>query len=165
MSGMRTALFASLAANLLLVGVIGGAALSNLRHDRAEAQKAVARAPNVRAVMDTLPPERAQAIRGDVVKAWRAAGDERRAARAARVEVYRLAGAEPYDATAVKAAFARMRAADAEVTQQFHDVVADAMAKLTPEERRAVLASLARQRVNRERRPRLEDTPPQQPTP
>ena len=42
MSGLRTALFVSLAVNLLLVGVVGGAALSNYRQDRATAQKAVA---------------------------------------------------------------------------------------------------------------------------
>jgi uncharacterized membrane protein len=161
MSGVRTALFASLAINLLLVGVVGGAAISNLRHDRIAAEKAVARAPNMRALMDSLPPERAQTIRSDVVKTWREAREERRAARAARIELYRIAGAEPYDAAAVKAAFARMRAADGEVTRQFHEVVADSMAKLTSEERREMLRTLARQRLNRDRRPRFEGPLPE----
>jgi uncharacterized membrane protein len=160
MSGVRTALFVSLAVNLLLVGVVGGAALSNLRQDRATAQSAVARAPNMRSLLDSLPPERAQAIRSDVVKTWREARNERRAARAARVEVYRLAGAEPYDVAAVKAAFARMRAADGEVARRFQDVVADSMAKLTPEERREVLRNLARQRAGRDRRPLIDDVSP-----
>jgi uncharacterized membrane protein len=165
MSGVRTALFVSLAVNLLLVGVVGGAALSGFRQDRAVAEKAVARAPNMRALLDSLPPERAQAIRSDVVKTWREARDERRAARAARIELYRLAGAEPYDVAAVKAAFARMRAADGEVARQFQDVVADSMAKMTPVERREMLRSLARQRGGRDRRPLIEDTPPRDPAP
>lgn len=160
MSGLRTALFVSLAVNLLLVGVVGGAALSNYRQDRATAQKAVARAPNMRALMDSLPPERAQAIRSEVVNTWREARDERRAARLARMEVYRLAGEEPYDVAAVKAAFARMRAADGEVARQFQDVVADSMVKLTVEERREVLRNLARQRAGRDRRPLIDDVSP-----
>jgi uncharacterized membrane protein len=160
MSGLRTALFASLAVNLLLVGVVGGATISNLRQDKTTAQKAVARAPNMRALMDSLPPERAQAIRGDVVNTWRNARDERRAAREARIEVYRLAGEEPYDPAAVKGAFARMRVADGEVARQFQDVVADSMARLTADERREVLRNLARQRAGRDRRPLIDDVSP-----
>jgi uncharacterized membrane protein len=163
MSGVRTALCVSLAVNLLLVGVVGGTALSNLRQDRAIAQKAIARAPNMRSLMDSVPPERAQEIRNDVVKAWREAREKRRTARAARIEVYRLAGAEPYDVDAVKAAFTRMRAADGEVARQFQDTIADAMAKLTPEERRDVLRNLARQRAGRDRRPLIDDVSPADP--
>ena len=160
MSGVRTALFVSLAANLLLVGVVGGAALSNYRQERATAQKAVARAPNMRALMDSLPPERAQAIRSEVVNTWRQARDVRRAARQARMDVYRLAGTEPYDAAAVKAAFARVRVADGEVARHFQETVADSMSKLTPEERRTVLQNLARQRSGRDRRPLIDDVSP-----
>jgi len=160
MSGLRTALLVSLAANLLLVGVVGGAALSNYRRESASAQEAVARAPNMRALMDALPPERAQSIRSDVVNTWRDAREQRRAARLARIELYRLVGAEPYDVAAVKAAFARMRAADGEVAHRFQDVVADSMAKLTPGERREVLRTLARQRAGRDLRPLIDDANP-----
>lgn len=161
MNGVRTALFVSLAVNLLLVGVVGGAALSNLRHDRAAAQQQVERAPNVRALLDTLPPERAQAVRDTVVKTFREGRASRIAARQARMDVYRLAGADAYDVVAVKAAFARMRSADATVAAQFQDAVADAMAGMTVEERRAVLRELVQRRAGGQgRRPLLRDGPP-----
>jgi len=164
MSGVRTALFVSLAANLLLVGVVGGAALSNLRHDRAAAQQAVAHAPNVRAILDALPPERAQTVREKLVKTFRDGRETRVAARQARMEAYRLAGVDAYDTAAVKAAFARMRAADAAVAAQFHDTVAEAMAGMTLEERRAVLRELAQRRAGGQgRRGMLRDGPAGEP--
>lgn len=147
MKGLRTALFVSVAANILLVGVIGGAALSNARHERTAVQNAVARAPNVRAVLEAVPPERRAEIRGEVIAAWREGRAARQDARRARVEVYEIANAETYDAAAVKAAFARVRAADAKVAEQLQGTVADAMAGLTAEERRTVLQRLAQRRA------------------
>lgn len=147
MKGLRTALFVSVAANILLVGVIGGAALSNARHERVATQNAVARAPNVRAVLEALPAERRAEIRGKVVAAWREGREARQEARRARVAVYEIANADAYDAAAVKAGFARVRAADAKVAAQLQDMVADAMAGLTVEERRMVLRRLAQRRA------------------
>lgn len=147
MKGLRTALFVSVAANILLVGVIGGAALSNSRHERVATQNAIARAPNVRAILEAVPAERRAEIRGKVIAAWRDGRAVRQEARRARVEVYEIANAESYDAAAVKAGFARVRAADAKVAEQLQNVIADAMTSLTPEERRAVLQRLAQRRA------------------
>lgn len=147
MSGVRTALFVSLAANLLLAGVIGGAVLSNARHDRVAAQQAVMRSPNARAILQALPPDRAQGVREKVIAAFREGRAERQEARRARVEAFRVANADVYDPAAVKAAFARLRAADGKVAGRFQDTVADALAELSVEERRAVLRELARRRV------------------
>ena len=53
MKGLRTALFISIAANILLVGVIGGAVVSNARHERLATQNAVARIGG----SETTPPK------------------------------------------------------------------------------------------------------------
>lgn len=152
MSSGRTALFVSLAVNLLLVGAMVGVGLSELRHQRERASLAVARAPNIRALMQSLPPERATEVRQKVIGAWRDARTQRRAARQARLDLVRIAGAETYDVAAAKAAFARMRAADASVAGRFQDVVADAMVSLTLEERRDLLRRLAARRADQGRR-------------
>lgn len=147
MNGLKTALFVSIAANLLLAGVIGGAALSTARHERAAATQAVVRAPNLRAVLEAVPAERRQQVRAKVIAAWREGRPARSAAREARAEVYRLANEDVYDPAAVKAAFARVREADAKVAAQVQETVADALAGLSVEERRAVLREMARRRA------------------
>ena len=147
MSGVKTALFISIAANLLLAGVIGGAVISNARHERAAATQAVARAPNLRAVLEAVPAERRQQVRAKVVATWREGRPARIAAREARAEVYRLANEEAYDPAAVKAAFERVRAADAKVAEQLQNTIADALADLSVAERRAVLRELATRRA------------------
>ncbi len=152
MSAGRTALFVSLAVNLLLVGAIAGAGLSELRHQRERATQAVARAPNMRAVMESLSPERAAEVRRKVFEGWRDARAQRQAARQARLDLVRIAGADTYDVAAAKAAFARMRAADASVAAHFHGVVAEAMASLTLEERRSLLRQLTARRAEEARR-------------
>lgn len=147
MSGLRTALFVSVAVNILLVGVIGGAALSNLRHDRAAAQQAIARAQNIRAVLEAVPPERRAPIREKVVTALREGRPAREEAREARAEVYELTNRPAYDPAAVKSAYARMRAAEAKVAEQLQNTVADAMSDLNVEERRTLLRHLAERRA------------------
>ena len=147
MSAGRWALFVSLALNLLLIGVIAGGAIAELGHQKAKATEAVARAPNMRALMESLPPARAAEVRSHVVETWRSAQAERQAARQARLEIARVAGADLYNAAAAKAAFAKMRQVDAAVASRFHDVVADAMASMTVEERRAMLRHLAQRRM------------------
>lgn len=165
MSGLKTALFVSLAANLLLAGVIGGAALSNARHQRASAEQAVARAPNLRAVMEAVPAERRREVRARVIEIWRKGRAARVEAREARAEVYRLANADAYDPAAVKAAFARVRAADGKVAEHLQDGVVDALSTLRVEERRAVLREIAKRRALGGRRLMAPaDAPPEAPT-
>lgn len=147
MSATRWALLVSLAANVLLAGVIAGGGIAALRHPHAGADTAVARAPNMRVLMDSLPPARAAEVRSRVVDTWKGARTERLAARQARLDVARVAGADPYDEAAAKAAFARMRVADAAVAARLHEAVADAMATMTPQERRAMLRHLAQRRM------------------
>lgn len=146
MSVSRIALFVSLAVNVLLVGMVGGAAIADLRNQRVRAEAAVSRAPNMRAVLGALPPERAQEVRAKVIASWRDAREERRAARQARVAVMQAVGAETYDAEAVRRAFADLRAADTAVAARFQDVIVDSLATMTVQERRAVLRQLVQRR-------------------
>jgi uncharacterized membrane protein len=166
---MRWALFISLAVNLLLIGAAVGVGLGEWRLQKERATAAVARAPNMGAVLQALPPERASEVRGKVADAWRGAKDERGEARAAREEIARIVAADTYDRAAAGAAFARMRAADARVAARFHDVVADAMASMTAEERRALLRQLLTRRSQRAhgaggepRRGALQQLPPEE---
>lgn len=147
MSG-RLWLFVSLAVNLLLVGLIVGANLGEVRQQRDRAAMAVGRMPNMRVVLDALPPERADDVRTKVVDTWRQAKEERRGARQARIELMKTVGAQTYDANAVRAGFARVRDADARVAARFHDVVTDAMQEMTPAERREMLRRLAQRRAD-----------------
>lgn len=146
MKGLRLALFVSVAANLLLLGVIGGAALSNARQEKVATESAVARAPNVRAVLEALPPERRRVVRDAVITAVREGRPARIEARRLRREAHEIASRDPYDPAAVKAAFARARDADAVVVAQVQDTLAEAMSSLSAEERRAVLERLAQRR-------------------
>lgn len=165
MNGLKTALFVSVAANLLLAGVIGGAAISNARHERVAATQAIARAPNLRAVLEAVPAERRQQIRAKVIATWREGRAARIAAREARAEVYQLANGDTYDAAAVKAAFARVREADAKVAAQLQDAVVDALKDLSVEERRAVLRELAKRRALGGRRLMAPEQRPDAPAP
>ncbi|MDX2233582.1 MAG: periplasmic heavy metal sensor [Hyphomonadaceae bacterium] len=146
MTGLRAALFASLAVNVLLVGVVGGAALSEWRGERTRTETAVARAPNMRAILGALPPERAAAVRARVIETWQDAREDRQRMRQARMAALRTAAADPYDAAATQRAFGEMRAADAVVTARFHDVIAQTLGEMTVEERRDVLRRLATRR-------------------
>jgi uncharacterized membrane protein len=148
---MRIALFLSVALNVLLVGVIAGALIADSRGARMRGEAAVARLPNMRVILDSLPPERASEVRSAVINTWMKARAERQGAREARLGVARAVAAEPYDVAATKAAFAKMRAADGAVAARFHDVVAEAMAQMTVEERRALLRQLAGRRLQNRR--------------
>lgn len=138
----RTLLFVSVAFNLLIVGAVAGAIGAGVRVERQAAGAAVDRMPGVRAFMAALPPEARAGVRRELVRSWRDSRDLRQAAAQARRDAFVAAAAEPYDLEQVRAAFARMRQADAAVTNVFHDNVVRAFAELTPQQRREALSAL-----------------------
>lgn len=140
----RTLLFVSVALNLLAVGVIVGGAAAGVRIEREAPEAVVARMPGTRAFMAALPPETRAKVRAELADSWTQSREMRRAAAQARREAFDAAGTEPYDAARVRAAFARLRAADQEAIGVFHDNVVDAFATLTPQERREALDALRR---------------------
>ncbi len=148
----RTLLFVSLGVNLLLIGGAIGAFGAGARLERPSAQPApsVDRLPGQRAFVEALPPQARAQLRQDMVQGVVQSRELRQAAAQRRREVLDAAG-EPYDAARVKQAFERMRAADQAVVGVFHDRIADTLATLTPEERRAALETLRRAPPRRER--------------
>lgn len=137
----RTALFISLALNLIIVSVGVGAYVSGARLQRPApaTQAELPRAPGARAFMLALPQEARRVVRERLVQDAPAMREQRLASVQARLRVYEVARQEPYDAEAVKQAFAAMRASDAALAAHFHDQVADALAGLNAEDRRAAL--------------------------
>lgn len=152
MSGFpwRTALFASLALNLVVVSAGIGAFASGARLERPADQAIGSRQLAPRAFMQALPPETRQALRRELAGRVLRMREERAAVRAARRELYAATRAEQYDAERVRAAFAASRAADAVFAEAIHDATVDALSQLSADERRAAIDAVARS--NRPRR-------------
>jgi uncharacterized membrane protein len=104
----------------------------------------VERMPGPRAFLRALPPETRAIMRRELADSWGESREARRAAIQARREAFAAVATEPYDAPRVRAAFARLRAADQAAIAVFHDNVADAFGRLTPERRREALEALRR---------------------
>ncbi len=139
----RTLLFVSLALNLLVAGAIGGAFLSGVRVEREGGAGAVVeRLPGPRAFLRALPEETRALMRQKLADSWQATRETRQAAIEARRDAFAAASEEPYDVARVRAAFARLRAADQAAIAVFHDDLAEAFGELTPEQRREALAAL-----------------------
>lgn len=139
----RVLLFISLALNLLIIGAAAGAWGAGVRLQReGDGRAVVERMPGPRAFLRALPPETRAVMREELAASWRESRDGRRAAIQARREAFAAAAQEPYDAARVKAAFERLRAADQAAIAVFHDNVAEAFGRLTPEQRREALQAL-----------------------
>ncbi len=138
----RTLLFVSVAVNLLVIGGIAGALASGVRVQRESPEAIVARMPGPRAFMAALPAETRVKLRAELVDSWVETRQARVEAREARRAAFAAAAEEQFDADRVKAAFARLRAADQAAIGVFHDNMIDAFAQLSPEERAAALDAL-----------------------
>lgn len=149
----RTALFISLALNLIVVSAVVGAYLSGARLARPGETQAVQRLAGQRAFMRALPPEVRASLREDLVREGMDLRDERAAARQARVELFNAARAEPYDPARVRAAFAAVRAADGVLVENFHDTLSESFGRISAADRAAALDALAQQYPRGDRPP------------
>lgn len=141
----RTLLFISVALNLLIIGAVAGAYGAGVRVQRDAPEAVVARMPGTRAFIRAMPSEETRAkIRTELADSWVESRTARGAAAQARREAFDAAAAEPYDVERVRAAFARLRAADQAAIGVIHDDMAEAFGQLTPDERRAAVAALRR---------------------
>lgn len=138
----RTLLFVSAAINLLVIGGIAGALASGVRVQRNDPEAIVARMAGPRAFMAALPPETRVKVRAELVNSWVETRAVRAEARSARRDAFTAAAQEPFDVERVKAAFARLRAADQAAIGVFHDNMIEAFGQLSPEERAAALDAL-----------------------
>lgn len=140
----KTTAIVALALNLLLIGVGVGALAAGARLTPPGPGSIGGGGAMTRTILDSLPEEKRRDIRTILGQGMKTAATERRAAREARVAAFKAAMAEPYDAAAVRTAFAQMRAADAAALGRFDDSLVVALGRLTPEERRAAMIELAR---------------------
>lgn len=129
---LKIGLLASLAINVLLLGLIGGSAW-RLR----DAAMTNAIGPSMFAYSNTLPGDRRAEIRRLFVERRPVVRPLRVAAQQARREVREAMVAEPFDKARLVAAHDRMIAAETRLRTAIGGVVADAAEKLNAEERRA----------------------------
>lgn len=140
----RTLLFVSAALNLLVIGAVAGAWSAGVRLEREgeNAAATVERFPGPRAFLQALPPETRAIMREELATSWEQSRQTRQAALQARRDAFAAVAQEPYDAAAVRASFARLRAADQAAIGVFHDNVVDALGRLTPAQRHEALEAL-----------------------
>ncbi|HYD89204.1 MAG TPA: periplasmic heavy metal sensor [Vitreimonas sp.] len=140
----RTLLFLSVAANLLVIGAVAGGLAAGVRLERQAPGAVVDRMPGPRAFVAALPEDARAKVRAELAESWDDSRAARRAAMQARRDAFAAAAEEPYDVERVRAAFARLRAADQQAVGVFHDNMARAFGELSPEQRRHALAALRR---------------------
>lgn len=137
----RTLLFASVAVNLLIVGTAIGAYTSGVRLERPTPATAAA-LPGPRALMASLPQETRAKVRDQVARTWAETRALRQTAAQARRDAFDAAEVEPFDAVRVRAAFARVRTSDDAALAEFHNNMIDALAQMSPDERRRAISAL-----------------------
>lgn len=135
----RAAAIVALALNLLLLGGVGGLLLGGLRIVPAEGRGDIAGPRG-----ESVPPEARARLRRALAEVWRNSSAERREMRDSRLAVVEAVEREPYDAAAVEAAFARMRAADSLAQAKVHAALAQSLTGFPPETRAAAVRMVAR---------------------
>lgn len=147
-------LIASLMVNMLLVGMLAGQFLAGSGPHHASGGSppppAEARmASSLLATLDTEDRARVTRVFREAMRGNRGAMAERHKARRGIAEALR---AEPFDSAEMKAAFARLREADAVLQKSIQDTLADEMAQLSPEQRAALAELLQRRFAGQPRR-------------
>ncbi|HRD77641.1 MAG TPA: periplasmic heavy metal sensor [Hyphomicrobiaceae bacterium] len=137
-------LVASLALNLVTVGLIAGAKMRERRMwhaiGLAGAPGSEGRASAVAqlgslAFVETLPKERRDSLLGAAKERWEAVKALRREARGARVELVRLMDTEPFDQSGAKAKAERIVEAESKARAAFHALLIEIVNGMTPDER------------------------------
>lgn len=148
------------ALNLLAIGAVAGLAIAGVRLERGAPPRPEVQTPAPpREVVAALPPDLRARVGEEIAQSYRQSVPQRREAAEARRAAYEAAAAEPYDVERVRAAFARMRAADQQAVAVFHDNFAQTLASMSPEQRRSALDGLrlgVAQRMQERRERRLD---------
>jgi uncharacterized membrane protein len=145
---LRLALLASLAVNLLGIGLIVGTILSGPQ------QLSRGGEFGLKSFSFTLPEERGKMMRADFQAYKPAVSELRKSARAARNEAIEVLAAEPYDQAKLSAALARLNAAESQGRQRISEFFLAAASKLTPEERVALSNWWRKRQAERDHRRR-----------
>lgn len=140
----RTGFLISLAVNVLIIGGLLGFVLGGGLTQVRNAGSIALGQP--RELAAALPADVRQALRRDLVRAWFETNAERAAWRAANADVVTQLEAENYDVAAMREALGRQREAGVAAVAKFQEELAQSLAELTPEQRRAAAAALTRLR-------------------
>ena len=128
---LRLALLASVALNLLGVGIIGGAMIVGPPHQsRGEF--------GLKGYAATLPADRGQMLRESFAPHRPKVRALRQAARTARLEATDVLVAEPYDKVKMRASLSRLDEAESQLRTYVSDYFIEASGKLTPDERKSL---------------------------
>ena len=141
----------SLLFNLLLLGLVVGMLVRHIP-DRGHREER----PRLAQDIDT---ESLRAMFGLMRESYRESRTERDARNAVRAQLADALKADPFDAEAVRAAFADLRAAEGSVHAATHKAMIARLEALPPEQRRAMADMLARG-PERDRRNRRNSRPP-----
>jgi len=145
MKWLAAALSVSLTINIFVLGFFVGRAIEG---EAMDGQRARGPGPHytLRMLARHLPAD----TRGELRRVFRGKREALRPAmealRGARDRLHELLTAESYDAGAVAEALAAMRRAEAEVKRPVHETVAEALASLDREERRAFVEAVIERR-------------------
>jgi len=138
--GISLWLAVSLAANALLIGVVGGRIIAKDGNDQQGPAPREFQHEMRDKAMSSIDRERRVELRKAMRQVWKDSRPAREQLNAARDVAVQAVMAEPYDADAVKAALKDLRAAEMELRRYPHDSLADMLADATPEERREVIS-------------------------
>jgi uncharacterized membrane protein len=156
--GLRLALMASLALNVLFIGAVGG----TLIWSRHSGWRPHGRHGGLMAFTQTLPPERGEALRRKIESQEMVLEPLREAERQARDAARSALMTEPFDIEKFKAALERAADADSKERKARLAVFAETAAVLTPDERRQLHLWFERRRAHWHHPP---PPPPNDPTP
>ena len=137
-------LVASLMFNLFLAGCIAGGTWRWWASERSAAAVPVAQPRGLRYAADELSPAQRKAFLLGLRNARRAEAASAAAARAGRQDVLRLLAAPEFDATALSAALAHTREADAAIRSRLEASVVEFAATLSPAEREKFASGMSR---------------------
>jgi uncharacterized membrane protein len=150
------ALFASLAANLVVIGAAAGFVWRH--HAILQAAGAQMLSPSLLSYASTLPPERHKELSARTEEQRQIVRPLRRQLREMREEAVNALAAESFDRERYQAVQARLLEADQKARVAVHQLYAEIAANMTPEERRG----FAQWRQNRRKMRNLLDEPEQQ---
>jgi uncharacterized membrane protein len=131
---MQVGLIASLALNLVIIGVVAGAVWRFRPHPHVAGSIVI---PNLLGFASTLPAPRRKALWDATAEERRHVRPFRRAVRAAREETIKALIAEPFDPQQFKTAQSQQAETENKARQAVQDLYVKIAESLTPEERHA----------------------------
>lgn len=138
--GISLWLAASLAANALLIGVVGGRLLApDARRDRVGPEPHSYQRELHDRAMSSIDEKRRDEFRKAMRRVWIDSRPVRQELDAARRAAIEAGKAEDYDPDAMKAALENLRAAESELRRHAHEAMAELLADATPQERLSII--------------------------